>query len=163
MQVIVVVQWFMLLRLWWYLQFWVDSCESYSFRGVSWVFSNLFGTTGKSNWTVQSFDTPLSKAFTTSMNWNNVHTESPQTAHTHTQYTNTNSTHTICMFIWRIETVWVWFSFLLQQGINHFCIIFPIYCWSLANEGHLVLFQYQWIIDKLISNVKYGFVCHLHD
>ncbi len=50
-----------------------------------------------------------------------------------------------------------------QQIINHFCIIFPIYCWSLADEGHLVLFQYQWIIDKLISNVKYGFVCHLYD
>lgn len=43
------------------------------------------------------------------------------------------------------------------------CQIFPIYYGSLSDEGHLVLFQYRWIIDELISNVKYGFVCHLHD
>lgn len=25
-----------------------------------------------------------------------------------------------------------------------------------------VLFQFQWIIDKFILNVEYGFVCHLY-
>lgn len=53
------------------------------------------------------------------------------------------------------------FKMEYKSFLYHF---FPlIHCWSLADEGHLVLFQYRWIIDKLISNVKYGFVCHLND
>lgn len=39
----------------------------------------------------------------------------------------------------------------------------PFLFWTVSDEGHLVLFQFQWIIEKFILYVKYGFLCHLYD
>lgn len=54
-----------------------------------------------------------------------------------------------------------------KDWLNFICnLVSPaplfISCWTISDEGHLVLFQFQWIIDKVILNVKYGFVCHLY-